>query len=192
MTNESLFRIGFSGEILHIAFDVVVAVLLYALLRPVNRNIALLAAFMRLACDIILAIASISHFVALRLFADADYLGTFEPEQLHTLALFALKLHGSGYAISQVFFGFACLSLGYLIYKSTYLPKTVGGLLMLAGGCYLFNSFSQFLVPQFAVNLFPALFVPIFIAELSLTLWLLVQGVDMAKWKVRTTGMIDA
>lgn len=192
IANESLFRIGFSGELLHIAFDVVVAVLLYALLKPVDRNIALLAAFMRLACDIVLAVASISHFAALRLFADADYLDTFAPEQLHTLALVALKLHGSGYAISLVFFGFACLSLGYLVFKSTYLPKMLGGLLMLAGACYLFNSFSQFLAPQFAANLFPALFVPIFIAELSLTLWLLVKGVDMAEWKVRTSGMTGA
>ena len=65
MANESLFRLGFSGELLHVAFDVGVAVGLYALLRPIDRNIALLAAFMRYACDIVLAVASLSHFAAL-------------------------------------------------------------------------------------------------------------------------------
>ena len=68
MANESFFRLGFSGELLHVAFDVGVAVGLYALLRPIDRNIALLAAFMRFACDIVLAVASLSHFAALTRF----------------------------------------------------------------------------------------------------------------------------
>ena len=182
MANESLFRLGFSGELLHIAFDVVVAVILYALLRPIDRNIALLAAFMRVACDIVLAVASLSHFAALKLFADAEYLKTFTPDQLHTFALLALKLHGDGYAISLVFFGFACLSLGYLIYRSGFLPRTIGALMAIAGVCYLINSFSHFLSPAFAATLFPGLFVPIFVAELSLALWLTVKGVNVARW----------
>lgn len=185
MGNEFLFRIGFSGELLHLAFDVAVAVILYGLLRPVDRNIALLAAFMRLACDIVLAVASISHFAALRLLSDADYLQVFQPEQLHSFALLALKLHGDGYNISLVFFGFACLALGYLIFVSGYLPKIIGVLLTAAGVCYLFNSFALFLAPSIAGALFPALFVPIFVAELSLAVWLLVKGVSVAKWNER-------
>jgi hypothetical protein len=187
MANEFLFRLGFSGELLHIAFDVVVAVILYALLRPIDRNIALLAAFMRFACVIVLAVASLSHFAALKFFADAGYLNTFSQDQLHTLALFALKLHGDGYAISLVFFSFACLSLGYLIFRSGYLPRTIGVLMAIAGFCYLINSFSHFLAPAFAATLFPGLFVPIFVAELSLALWLTVKGVNVAKWRERAS-----
>lgn len=182
MANESLFRLGFSGELLHIAFDVVVAVLLYALLRPIDRNVALLAAFMRFACDVVLAVTSLSHFAALQLLADASYLKTFSSEQLDTLALLALKLHGDGYAISLVFFGFACLSLGYLIFRARFLPRTIGVLMAIAGVCYLINSFSHFLAPTFAATLFPGLFVPIFVAELSLALWLTVKGVNAEKW----------
>lgn len=189
MANESLFRIGFSGELLHLAFDVAIAMILYALLRPVNRNIALLAAFMRLACDIILATASLSHFAALRLLADAGYLTTFQPDQLHTLALLAMKLHGDAYAISLVFFGFACLSLGYLIFRSSYLPRTIGVLMVIAGVCYLIDSFAHFLNPAFAATLFPFLFVPMFVAELSLTLWLIVKGVNVAKWEERASAL---
>ena len=159
--------------------------ILYALLRPIDRNIALLAAFMRFACDIILAVASLSHFVALRLFADADYLKVFPEDQLHAAALLALKLHGDGYNISLLFFSFACLSLGYLVFRSGFLPRTIGVLMAIACVCYLVNSLTQFLSPAFASTLFPALFVPSFVAEVSLTLWLIVKGVDVAKWEER-------
>lgn len=191
MANEAMFRIGASGELLHLACDVAVAVILYALLRPIDRNIALLAALMRFACDIVLAVASLSHFAALRLLDDADYLKAFQPDQLHTLALLAMKLHGDAYAISLVFFAFACLALGYLIFRSGYLPKTIGVLLAIAGTCYLVNSFAHFLDPAFAATLFPAIFVPIFIAELSLTLWLIVKGVDVAKWEASAGTLKD-
>ncbi|MFN0150145.1 MAG: DUF4386 domain-containing protein [bacterium] len=183
MAKESVFRLGFSGELLHLAFDVVVAVILYALLRPVDRNIALLAAFMRFACDIVLAIASLSHFAALKFFDDAGYLKSFTPDQLDALGLLALKLHGDGYAISLVFFGFACLSLGYLIFRSGFLPRVLGAMMAIAGVCYLISSFSHFLAPAFSATLFPGLFLPIFIAELSLALWLTVKGVNVAKWE---------
>jgi hypothetical protein len=189
LADESLFRLGFSAELLHLACDVAVAMILYALLRPVDRNVALLAAFMRLACDVILAISSLSHFAALRLLGDADYLQTFRPDQLHTLALLAMKLHGDGYAISLVFFGFACLALGYLIFRSSYLPRTLGVLLAIAGAGYLINSFAHFLNPALAARLFDAVFIPIFVAELSLALWLLVKGVDTAKWEARASGV---
>lgn len=131
----------------------------------------------------------LSHFATLRLLGGADYLQTFAADQLHTLALLAMKLHGDGYAISLVFFGFACLSLGYLIFRSSYLPRTIGALLAIAGICYLTNSFAHFLSPTFAATLFPALFVPIFVAELSLALWLIVKGVATAKWKTRAGAL---
>lgn len=184
MSSESLFRIGFSGELLHLASDVAVAMLLYALLRPVDRNIALLAAFMRLVCAIILATASLSHFAALHLLGGAEYLQSFPPEQLQSLALLALKLQGDSYAIGLVFFGFSCLALGYLIFRSAYLPKAIGVLLAVAGACYLLNSFTRFLYPAAGAALFNAgILLPCFVAELALALWLLVKGVDVAKWQ---------
>ena len=127
------------------------------------------------------------HHGLLRLFADAEYLKTFTPDQLHTLALLALKLHADGYAISLLFFGFACLSLGYLIFRSGFLPRTIGALMAVAGVCYLISSFSHFLSPAFAATLFPGLFVPIFVAELSLALWLTVKGVNVAKWEEKAS-----
>jgi len=187
MANETLFRIGFSGELLHLAFDVIVAVLLYALFKSIDRNIALIAAFMRLSCDIILAVASLSHFVALKVLANADYLNTISPGQLHTVALIAMKLHGDAYAISLVFFSFACLSLGYLIIISRYLPKTIGILLIGAGVLYFIISFTHFLNPELASKITSILFAPIFIAEFSLAIWLIVKGVNIEIWKKNNT-----
>lgn len=185
LTHESLFRLGFSGEILHLSFDVMVAVILYALLRRVDWSIALLAAFMRFACDLILAVASMSHFAALKLLHGGDALSSFSSEQLHSLALWAMNLHADAYAISLVFFGFACLALGHLLFYSGFLPKTLGLLLALAGLCYLFTSFAQFLAPAFAETLFPVFFIPCFVAELAFALWMLVKGVNVERWRAR-------
>ena len=129
-----------------------------------------------------------SHFAALQLLGGADYLKTFQPDQLHSLALLAMTLHGNGYAISLVFFSFACFSLGYLIFRSGYLPRTIGVLLVIAGVCYLINSFAHFLHPATGAALFNAgILLPCFVAELSLTLWLIVKGVDVAKWEERAS-----
>ncbi len=185
LSHESLFRIGFSGEILHLSFDVMVAVILYALLRPVDRSIALLAAFMRFACDLILAVASMSHFAALKLLHGGAALESFSSGQLHSLALWVMNLHGDAYAISLVFFGFACLALGHLLFYSDFLPKALGVLLALAGVCYLFTSFAQFLDPAFAQRLFPVFFIPCFVGELGFALWMLVKGVKVEKWRER-------
>jgi hypothetical protein len=182
VANEWLFRLGFSGEFLHLACDVAVAVLLYALLKPVDRYISLFAAFQRLACVVVLAMAGVSQFAVLRLLGHADYLKSFQTEQLHALALLGMRLHADAYAVSLVFFGFACLAAGYLIYRSTYLPRTVGILMAFAGACYLVNSFVRFLAPPVAASLFPGILIPPFVGELALALWLLVRGVDVAKW----------
>jgi hypothetical protein len=185
-SGEQLFRFGFTGELLHLVFDVVVAVILYALLRPVDRYVALLAALMRLASDIILAAASLSHFAALRLVEGAGYLGAIPADQQHGLALLSMKLHGDAYSISLLFFGFACLSLGYLVVRSGYLPKAIGWLLAVAGVCYLVNSLAHSLYPAVGAALFRAgILLPCFIAELSLALWLVVKGVNVPKWEER-------
>jgi hypothetical protein len=183
IANETLFRIGFSGELLHLAFDVIVAVIFYGLFKSIDRNIALIAAFMRLSCDIILAVASLSHFVALKVLANADYLNTIPSGQLHTVALIAMKLHGDAYAISLVFFSFACLTLGYLIFISRYLPKTIGILMTGAGVLYFVISFTHFLNPKLSATTTSTLFMPIFIAEFSLTMWLIVKGVNIEIWE---------
>ena len=185
ISNESLFRLGFSGEYLHLACDVAIAALLYALLRPVNTYLSLMAAFFRLTADIILAVAGIAQFAALRLLGQGDYLSSFQPTQLRSLALLAMRLHGDGYAVCLFFFSFACLLGGYLIYKSTFIPRAIGVLLAIAGLGYLTFTLIHFLSPHIAAGLFPGIFVPIFIGEFSLVVWLLLKGVNVPKWEAR-------
>jgi len=116
------------------------------------------------------------------LLGSADYLKAFEPHQLQALAYLALKAHDYGFGISLVFFGFVCLILGYLLFRSGYFPRTLGILMTIAGLSYLTNSFTLILAPTYSTMIFPILVLP-FIGESSLCLWLIVKGVNVPKWK---------
>jgi hypothetical protein len=188
LANETLFRVGFTGELLHLVCDVAIASILYVLFRPVDRALAVLAALARVASAVILAVASIGHLAALRLLSDAGYLQALDVAERQALALAALRLQADGYAVCLLFFGVACLSLGWLILKSGLVPKAIGWLLAIAGACYLANSLAGFLAPAFAAALFPAILVPAAVAELALALWLVVKGVDTAKWRALQGG----
>jgi hypothetical protein len=183
LASESVWRIAFAGELTMYVCAVSLALILYVLLRPVNRNIALLAAFFNLISIAIEGINALSNLAALLLLRGADYLKVFEPRQLQALALLSLDLHKYGFGISLVFFGFTCLMLGYLIFNSRYFPRTLGVLLIIASLCYLTNSFALFLAPAFEAMIFPSVLLPAFIAELSLCLWLIVKGVNVRKWE---------
>jgi hypothetical protein len=183
LAHETRFRAGAAGELLHVALDVVVAVLLYGLLRHVDRGLALLAALTRTAADVVLGVSSLAQFLALRLLhAGASGAGLAGAER-EELALLMLRVHGDGYAVCLIFFAFTCLALGPLVRRSGFLPWVFGPLLSLAGACYLVTSFAHLLTPTLAGHLFPWFYLPPFLAELSLALWLLIRGVDVAKWR---------
>ncbi|MBI1807157.1 MAG: DUF4386 domain-containing protein [Ignavibacteria bacterium] len=160
----------------------------YVLLRPVNKNLALLAVLFNLVQTAVLVANKLNLLQALFLLGNADYLKALEPHQLHALAYLPLKLHDYGFGIGLIFFGFTCLVEGHLIFRSGYLPKTIGVLMQIAGLCYLTNSFALLLAPTFADMIFPAILVPAFIGELSLCLWLLVKGVNVSKWEKASVG----
>ncbi len=181
--SETLFRVALAGEMLTCVCDIALAMILYVLLKPVSRNLALLAAFNRVAFIAVYAVAKLFEVVALLALGRAGYLKAFDPQQLHALAYASLMLHEFGYwGISIIFFGVTCVLLGYLIYRSGYLPMLVGVLLVIAGLGYLTNSFALILVPAFARSLGPWVVLPALPAELGLALWLLVKGVNLPKW----------
>jgi hypothetical protein len=113
---------------------------------------------------------------------DASSLKAFPPEQLHAISALAINAHGYGFGIGLVFFGFACLVRGMLIFQSGYLPKALGVLMFVAGLSYLINSFALLLAPAWADALFPAVLLPAFVGELALALWLIVKGVNVQRW----------
>ena len=181
--SEQLFRFGFAAELIMLSCDIAFALILYVLLKPVSRNLALLAAFFRLVLAAISGVNALNHIGALLILNGADYLSAFQPEQLYALAMLTLKMHTFGYHIALVFFGFHLLVLGYLVFRSGYLPKLIGLMLVVAAFCYWTNSFATVLDADVADRLFPLILLPSLIAELSLTLWLLVMGVNVPKWE---------
>jgi hypothetical protein len=104
------------------------------------------------------------------------------------MASLSLKSHSYGFGLSLVFFGCFCLVIGHLIFKSGYLPKTVGILMQITGVCYLTNSFTLILAPRLANRVFFAIMAPAFAGEASLCLWLLVKGVNLDKWGERSAA----
>jgi Domain of unknown function (DUF4386) len=180
-----LWRAGIVGDLMMHVCDIPVIVIFYLLLRPVSASLALFAAFINLIQTAVLVANKLNLLVPLFLLEDTRYLKAFSPEQLHGLSALAINAHGHGFGIGLIFFGFGCLATGYLIFKSGYFPKILGVLMFVAGLSYLINSFALLLVPSFAALIFPGALVPAFVGELSLTLWLIVKGVNVEEWKRR-------
>ena len=157
--------------------------LFYSLFKAVNRSLSLLAAFFSLVGCAILAFASLFRIAPLVVLGGSQYLSVFKVEQLRALASLFLELYGQGVNICFVFFGVYCLLIGYLIFRSAFLPRILGVLMACAGLGWL-----TFLSPPLANSLSPYIVVLGFLAELSLMLWLLVMGVNVQRWKERASA----
>ena len=182
---DSLFRLGFAGYLVEALCDVGLTWVLYVLLRPVHRDLALLTVFFRVISTAGFAMAQVLYFAASPILGGADYLKTFSPGQLNTLALLLVKVGGFGGGVFSMFYGVASVFLGYLIFRSSFLPKVLGVLLALSGLGFVTSTFVSVLAPAYAT---PLLFVPAAVAWLCLTLWLLVKGVDVPKWEEKAAA----
>ena len=184
MASEWQFRIGITGDLVSIVFFLLTAWALYALLKSVNQDLALLFLLLNLGGVAVYSINLLNQFAAVLLLSDADYLKVFQADQLQTLAMFFLNLHLNGYWIAQIFFGAWLFPLGYLVFKSGFLPRILGIVMMIHCVGWLMTFLQFFLFPGFEVITY--LTYPLgFIAELSLTLWLLIKGVNVEQWKKR-------
>ena len=183
MASEGLFRISMGSELLLLLIEVVLTVLLYQLLKPVNQTLSLVAAASRLVMTTIHGINIVNHFFVLLLLSGAGYLSVFEPNQLHALVMLFLDAYGYGYTIGIVFFVLHTFPLGYLIYKSGYFPKFLGLLFLVAAFLYLIDGFSLLLVGNYTTPVYVA--IPIALAEIAFPLWLLIKGVNVEEWKKR-------
>ena len=184
MASQSLWRIGIAGDLLMHVCDIPLMLIFYVLLRPVNKNLALLAVLFNLIQTAVLVANKLNLLMPTFLLGNADYLKTFEPDQLAALAYVFVKAHDYGFGIGLIFFGFACLMYGYLLFRSSYFPRTLGILMAIAGLSYLVNSFTLILAPAYAGMIFPVLVLAL-IGELSLCLWLILKGIDLPKWENR-------
>jgi hypothetical protein len=176
LQSQTLFRMGFVADSIMLLADVAIAVVLYILLKPVNRILSLTAAAFRLMQAAILGLNLLNYYAALLLLTGAGYIATFEGKELNLLAMFFLNLHSHGYDLGLIFFGVSNLILGYLVIKSKYIPAILGFGLIGAALVYLSGSYTRFLFPSYVSFMEPVYIIPL-IAELSFCLWLLVKGV---------------
>ena len=188
MASEGLFRLGIAGDLIMIMCDVALALIFYVLLKPVSKALSLLAAFFRLGQAAILGLNLLNLFFVLQLLSGADYLTVFGADQLYALVLLFLTGHSIGYSIGLVLFGLSLFVLGYLVFKSGYFPKILGVLLIVAALGYLIDSFASFLLPNYddyEAMFALVVFLPAFVGELSMCLWLLIKGVKVEQTQLR-------
>lgn len=179
LAHEGLWRAGGLVDVASAACDAVIALVLYAVLAPVDRGLARLAAAFRLVWSAIFAVVALAHFAPLLVLTDV----ASRPPGAEALALAALRLHGLGYTVGLVFFGLHCVLAGLLIGRSAMLPRVLGALLAVAGVGYLVDSTLALGWPAARAPLFPWLLLPAFFAEGALALWLTFRGLDTARWE---------
>jgi hypothetical protein len=184
LAHEPLWRWGFAADIIAFASYVTLTALLYELFKPVNRSLSLVAAFVSLVASVVQAMSSLFHLAPLVLLGGAPYLSVFKVEQLQALALVFLRLRAAAYHnIGLVFFGLYLLLVGILILKSTFLPRILGVLMVLAGLSYVL-----FLSPPLVWSLQPYILVFPGVGQISLCLWLLVIGVNAQRWREQASA----
>jgi hypothetical protein len=180
LAHPMLYRLGFAVELFYCVCNVPLTVIFYNLFKVVNRNVALMMVILDLLTNTIESISLLFHFAPLLLLG-GHYLTAFTAEQLQGASYISIELFEHGFAICLVFFGFDCMAMAYLIYKSTFLPRFIAILLAIEGLGYLVNSFALFLAPALQPRIFPY-FAPTAIAEILLCLWLIVMGVNVQRW----------
>jgi hypothetical protein len=168
------FALLFVGSLCYLG----VTALLYELLRPVNRSVALFGAFAGLAGLTIGAASAVNELGALDLLKQASTAAPAAANQLQTIAQFALR-DGPEFKVGMVFFGLQIASAGYLILRSDLVPRIIGGVLVAGGLSYIITSFATFVAPAVGARLSPLVIPIAILGEGSLTLWLLFKGVNV-------------
>jgi hypothetical protein len=185
---ESLWRLGIAAEMVLLICTIVTVLILYALLRPVRRDLALLMVFFGLVALTIEASHSLDLVEALQPVGKAAYLKAFTPEQLDVMAALSIRKHSASFGIALLFFGPYFLVAGYLIFKSGYFPRALGVLYLIPGPAYLISSFALILAPAFASRYYFVMVSPVILGEGALCLYLLVKGVRASSWEDLEAG----
>jgi len=186
LMHKSLFQLGFAAYLIEMACQIAMTALFYDLLKPAGRSVSLLAAFLGFAGCVIKTFSRLFFIAPLFILGGAHYLSVFSAEQLQALALLFFKVNDHGAAIALVFFGFYALLTGYLIVRSTFLPRILGVLSILGGLGWM-----SFLYQPLGYRLFPYISALGILGAASLILWLLVFGVNDQRWKEQASAAGD-
>ena len=183
-SNTLLFRTGILSFIIMVIADLLVAWALYLLFVPVNKNLSLLAAWLRLVNVTIFGVALFNLFNVLHVINDTTYFSSIDNSLLQAQVMLFFESFNNTWLLGLIFFGLHLLVLSYLIIKSNFISKIIGLILTLAAFGYLIDSLAQLLLPNYAdyKDIFLLIVVvPGVIGELSLALWLLIKGADQTK-----------
>jgi len=183
LAHPGLLQLGFAVYLIEMACQVAITALFYNLLKPAGRNVSLVAAFLGLTGCVIKTFSRLFFIAPLFILGGAHYLSVFSAEQLQALALLFLKVNDRGAGIALVFFGFYAILTGYLIIKSTFLPRILGVLSVVGGLGWL-----TFLYPPLGSRLFPFIAIFAILGAASLIVWLLVKGVNEQRWKEQSAA----
>lgn len=177
LANEGLFRSGLVMDLIAFLIDAVIAVLLYQILKPFGRTLAMVSAALRLlAHPAIGTLNLLNHYLALHVLSGADYLSAFDAAQLQSLSLLFMDAHRHGYLIAGAFFGVHCFLLGIQIRRSNNIAHTFGLLMILAAFGYLLETFGDFLFPGNETWLAWLVGLSAAVGEVGLAFYLLIKG----------------
>ncbi|MBW1298025.1 DUF4386 domain-containing protein [Aquimarina litoralis] len=179
LASDTLWRIGIVGDLLMHALDIPLMIILFMLFKRVHKNLALLGVLFNVIQTAVLVLNKMTLIIPLILIHNSSYVDTFGLSQIQEWIYLLTDIHDYGFGIGLIFFGFACLVYGYLLYRSAFFPKFLGALVANAGLCYLINSFVLILAPQYSGDVFLILLFSL-IGELSFSLWLLIKGTKQA------------
>lgn len=172
-----LLRLAFASYLVEGFCDIFLCVFWYILLRPVNKNLALLSAFVGVVSMVTFAVAQSSFFASSLVLRETAGMSSFTLEQRQALALLCIRITAMIATLFIGFYGTASMIRGYLIARSTYFPKILGVLLMIGGAGFLLRSLTYILAPSLSS---PILLMPMALAGIPLTFWLLFRGVRVA------------
>lgn len=181
IASESLVRLEILVNLLGLIVNVFVVLALYRLLKPVSKEMAsLMVVFLLLSVPIGM-LNELNHIAVLLLLSGANYLTSFTTSQLHALVLLFHDLHTGGLNIAQVFWGLWLFPMGYLVFKSGFLPRILGILLIIGSFGWLADSFAAFLLPNLGlkIGMYTGL------GEVLFPLWLVIRGVNIEQWEKR-------
>jgi hypothetical protein len=185
LSQEALYRAGLASDVVMLCLYIAVTMLLYAMFTATSRKVSLIAAGFSMAGIAVLAASSLPLFIPLLQPATATQPDDPGGQGLNDVTLQALALHAEGYGVSLVFFGTYCVLLGYLIWRSGLVPRTIGVLMAIGGAAHLISSFAGIAAPPVAQQLPSQLLMLPLLGELALSLWLLLFGIRQPGQVVR-------
>jgi hypothetical protein len=174
LANPGLVRVSFATYLVEGICDLALAGIFYILLKPVNRNLALLSAFFGIGSMVLFAVAQSSFYSATLAVGDTAGMAAFSPDQRNAIAMLAVRISHTVAGLFLILYGIATLLRGYLIARSGYLPKLIGILFMIGGAGFALRTITLLLAPAYSSIL---MLIPMALGGIPLMLWLLIKGV---------------